>query len=935
LKNDFRNFVGRRFLFGAVAAVLALATSGDARSAAAQEQPVPLAAWDFTRGAVGTQGWAATHDVASPLRATDAGLVITRTGPDPYLVGPARDLPPGQPLWLRVRLKSDQSGMAQVFYFNTVATEANSVQFPVPAGAAWQNVRVPLPPLGPGFRLRLDPPGRDTGTVTLAGLSLAPRVLLKEPAAWPGPVPLAVNKNALSLTSADLRLVHSPHQWNGFALSVAGENMAMGHSRPLVGYLSRGRVRWLPLAERARVSVARDAGTGALVARATFRDDDGADWDLRQQFAPSAAGTIAVETRVTVSRPRNVVYLPLLIVLPGGGNNGFGTAKNQALLAGVEYLDAPDASSSEADVIGPGAKRQVTDTINVTFPLMVVQAKGRYVGLIWEKQRTVSALFDSPDRIFKSGGHALGLLFPGANGPEDRAPGSLLPYDGTPIMPSAPLVLRATLIGGKGDSVVPAVRQYVALHSLPPVPKVVKDNTLALLAAGWLDSQVRQPGNVFRHAYPGNFAAQPAADAAVFQDWLAAKTRDASAARRLADAARAALVPVAPAERNASGVSHIRPPVASLVFGHVEANAERAREAARGLLARFEPDNSVRYRKTADRPDYGRTHFAPDANGLTAQVVASLLENAAVCGDAVLIGEGLKRLRALDKFTNTVPRGAQTWEVPLHTPDILAAAYPVRAYTLGYELTGDAHFLDQARYWAWTGLPFVYLADPGTRPVGVYASIAVLACMPASRCWARRTGKRRFGSAYPCSGAAWSTPTRCTGSFAGTLPARGSRSPMASPRRACSKRGRSAATPPARVCSPTQSRCAPKSATMLPSIQARFWPAPSACSNPARNSTTFARSAKAERAALVLGTTPTKLACRLLFVAGRFVRVRVRGALKDTTTTVLRRNRASVAFLLVGGGFVVVSCACSFLPPIRFFGRFPSAPSFAFPAWPA
>ena len=79
----------------------------------------------------------------------------------------------------------------------------------------------------------------------------------------------------------------------------------------------------------------------------------------------------------------------------------------------------------------------------------------------------------------------------------------------------------------------------------------------------------------------------------------------------------------------------------------------------------------------------------------------------------------------MDKFRDGVPRGAQTWECPLHTPDILAAAQLVRAYTLGYELTGDREFLDQARYWAWTGVPFVYLVNPTPQPVGLYATIAV------------------------------------------------------------------------------------------------------------------------------------------------------------------------------------------------------------------
>jgi hypothetical protein len=45
---------------------------------------------------------------------------------------------------------------------------------------------------------------------------------------------------------------------------------------------------------------------------------------------------------------------------------------------------------------------------------------------------------------------------------------------------------------------------------------------------------------------------------------------------------------------------------------------------------------------------------------------------------------------------------------------------------MGYELTGDPDFLEQARYWAWTGVPFVYLSPPTVKPVGVYSTIPVL-----------------------------------------------------------------------------------------------------------------------------------------------------------------------------------------------------------------
>jgi hypothetical protein len=45
---------------------------------------------------------------------------------------------------------------------------------------------------------------------------------------------------------------------------------------------------------------------------------------------------------------------------------------------------------------------------------------------------------------------------------------------------------------------------------------------------------------------------------------------------------------------------------------------------------------------------------------------------------------------------------------------------------LAYQLTGDEGYLDQARYWAWTGVSFIYLDAPTDGPVGTYATIAVL-----------------------------------------------------------------------------------------------------------------------------------------------------------------------------------------------------------------
>src|ERR1043166_5725098 len=132
--------------------LLAMALLSGGRMAMAQTLP----RFDFTR-ANNAAEWVAAHDVAG-IQGSREGMVIAINGDDPYIHGPARDYPAGQPLWLRLRLKSEQGGAGQVFYFERGATEENSVKFSARAGV-WEEVRLPLPPLGPRFHLRLDPPG--------------------------------------------------------------------------------------------------------------------------------------------------------------------------------------------------------------------------------------------------------------------------------------------------------------------------------------------------------------------------------------------------------------------------------------------------------------------------------------------------------------------------------------------------------------------------------------------------------------------------------------------------------------------------------------------------------------------------------------------------------------------------------------------------------
>jgi len=704
---------GRLLPKAAVLAAILSATFTAWAAAPAKGNDIPY--FDFTKPAIASE-WGGLHHIANS-RVTAEGLELEINGNDPYLFGPARDYPEGKPLHLFLRLRSEQGGGGQIFYFRDHPREEQSVRFYVPPREMTE-VRMALPPLGRGYRLRIDPPG-DKGRVVLAAIRFEACAKLSTPE-WP-PFKAPAPGGRVAVASGGLELRDGTTNPWAFELRVNNRSMAFGHPAPRLAYVKGEKVVWIDLAA-GRASVERPRNN-QLIFATKCTDPDGGEWVVRCSFQGHSEGAIEWQTTVSCSQEREVVFLPLHLVL--AGVNSFGTNKHQGLLAGLEYLEN-EASSSELDLIGPEARRRTPARHKLTFPLMAIEVGGQYVGLIWEDTVNYGALFDSPDRTFHSGGHLMGVLWPGSDG-FNRVEGELMPNFPITLKRGQLLQSKAWLIGGAGQSVVPAVQKYTQLRGWPKLPNPGMDfaGYVRVCAKGWLDSKIRE-GNRYRHAFWPGFGAAVAPDAAMYELWAAEHIGDASRAAELRQAAAEALEGVNPGLFLHGGVGHVRTPAAALIFNHASICMDVAAREARNLLKRFQPDGTIPYRYSGNGPDYGKTHWAPDANGLTAQVVALLLENAAFSGDRELINQAVAKLGALDKFRNTVPRGAQTWEVPLHTPDILASGHLVKAYAMGYELTGDARWLEEARYWAWTGVPFVYLVNPTSREIGLYNTIAVL-----------------------------------------------------------------------------------------------------------------------------------------------------------------------------------------------------------------
>jgi hypothetical protein len=134
------------------------------------------------------------------------------------------------------------------------------------------------------------------------------------------------------------------------------------------------------------------------------------------------------------------------------------------------------------------------------------------------------------------------------------------------------------------------------------------------------------------------------------------------------------------------------------------------------MIASQKPDGSWVY-----QGQYRKGHFEDTASGHCARPAATLLDFAWQTGDKAALDAGLKALDYMKRFT--VPRGAQTWELSLHTPDILASAYLVHAYVRGFQLTSRRDYLAEARRWALSGVPFVYLWS--RYPIMMYATVPV------------------------------------------------------------------------------------------------------------------------------------------------------------------------------------------------------------------
>ncbi|MHB1460669.1 MAG: hypothetical protein ACYC1M_05245 [Armatimonadota bacterium] len=669
--------------------------------------------FDFKKPEVVAQ-WKPIYDIAK-LSHTPQGMLIVPNGGDPYIWGPMRKYPAGWSVRATIRINTPMGGSTELFWFTpTKGTDAaNMVQINTPPGKGIEaSTWIPSLPTTTG--IRIDPPCNKPVTIEwlrLTPMAPLPKLTLK-PSNW------AKWKVSSSLTSGALKMELGKPGLGNYKFSYRGNTVAQGWNRPAISWVDKsGANRLLNIGSKATMS----SSASAIKLSSKTTDPEGATWTYVQTFAvvQDRSELLKLSTTISVNRDRKVRMLPAMVF--------FSPKRQRALFPGLEYLDPKDTSSSKRDIESSGYQRLTPDPIRATMPLMVMQADNKYVAMAYQPGPVTQPLFDSPDRQFGSKSHVMGLLVSDFMKTE-RNPGQLLSRMPDEIKANKPITVTAWMMASDSPDVLTAVQRWVQIFGLPKIPNSGFDvkSYSRLTAHGWLDTDIRSGLKYKSATWPGMvWNAAPVADGPMMQLWLADQVQDTYLADRLRTNAQEAIKLVGASDYWFASVGHIRTYAETLVFGNIPQNQARVHQVGLDALNSFEPDGSLIYKKPEGKDDLARTHWERQANGFASRPIQYLYTQAMYTGDRKMLAEAVRLTNALDRYDYSAPRGAQTWEMPLHCPDIMGSAQLVECYLKAYQVTGEKQYLQRAIRWAWSGVPFLYLIPPTDKPIGLYTSVGV------------------------------------------------------------------------------------------------------------------------------------------------------------------------------------------------------------------
>ncbi len=533
----------------------------------------------------------------------------------------------------------------------------------------------------------------------------------------------------LALTAADVRL--------RFVGNSFGYGPATLEWRSRDGWRVAGRTRSLGAliyldaegAERQAAffapELAADPAGGWLEADARHTDGD-LTWRLRARFARSDAGPwLTAAYTLTASQPAQLLAWigPELYV--GEGQAGY--RRDSALFPGLEFLVGDETSSGADYVDASVAARYVPHPNKITIPLMAVGGDGGVAGLMWDPLQAwdaaghdrPAALFASPNRWEGQANHLMRLFAPGMTaGLAENADRLGRPYA---LATDAPLHLSARLFAAAAPDMLAALDIWTAANPLPAVqPRPRSDaDSLRLALENYTTVTWVPAARGWRYALhdPWGPGSNPAIALHLWLSTLAGPQAETTNWRDMA--LSSADSPPVGGQPN----PWFYRPLWLLHTGGHAAQMQQALRAALDIAARQQPDGSWPYTPNpAARRAFGRE--GDSSNGWAATSALPVLYMARLTGHPALVAAGERALAYLEA-SPLRPEGAQTWELSLHVPDLLASAWVVQSFVEGYRLTGEPRYLALAERWALAGLPFVYLWNAADRPIMRYTTVPV------------------------------------------------------------------------------------------------------------------------------------------------------------------------------------------------------------------
>lgn len=410
------------------------------------------------------------------------------------------------------------------------------------------------------------------------------------------------------------------------------------------------------------------------------------------------------------------------------GEGSFGGKQDQACFPGVEYMEAGERSSSTLDIAAPRNLRFAPHPNTVTVPSMAIEKDGAICGLMWDPlqkwdgtHQKPTAVFASPNFVEGHDNHLLGLCLPSI--PDYMEPNQLTSTRPLELTPGTPVTLDAAVYAEANSDLLRSMDLYFERYGIPDLPPKARsyEDTIAMSLRSYEEILWKEQ----ERGWMPVIGWKPSLNQVVARDYYAL------ASRRLAD------------QEWAKKLQHKGKALADR--GELGWALHEFGNPAGALAAALYQGRAA----ALSAPEDGRYGFSPtektsvlgspgqSESGICARAVRPLLQKALLTGDQAPLDAALKTLKYMERFL--IPRASQVWEVPVHTPDVLASADCCEVYLMAYKLTGDEAMLRRAVYWARTGLPFIYMwRAPEQRTLMLGASIPVFGATFYTGSWFAR-----------------------------------------------------------------------------------------------------------------------------------------------------------------------------------------------------